>query len=147
MKAVAHLCACGCKRMAPYAGGYNSRDCLAPVAVSRFEEVRTIIRRGKRTFIEVGEALMEMRDGKLYKDGGFTNFEEFCEAEGLSRSYAYRIMGAAKQAVLSTNQIQVGDIPRTERAARRLREPAEAVTIEAPCAHPRKRCADCGADV
>lgn len=40
---------------------------------------------------EMFRALKQMRDGKLYKELGYQNFEEYCENEaGISRRHAYR---------------------------------------------------------
>ena len=42
---------------------------------------------------EVCKGLKEMRDGKLYKELGYQNFEEYCEKEtGFKRRQAYRLI-------------------------------------------------------
>lgn len=42
---------------------------------------------------EVCKGLKEMRDGKLYKELGYQNFEEYCEQEtGFKRRQAYRLI-------------------------------------------------------
>ena len=42
------------------------------------------------TIFELGKSLLEMRDGKLYKELGYQNFAEYCENEvGIKRSQAY----------------------------------------------------------
>ena len=46
---------------------------------------------------EVCKGLKEMRDGKLYKELGYQNFEEYCEKEvGISRRHAYRYLTLAE---------------------------------------------------
>lgn len=46
---------------------------------------------------ELGQQLKEMRDGKLYKELGYKNFEEYCKAEiGFTRKNAYRYIGIAE---------------------------------------------------
>lgn len=55
-----------------------------------------IIERGLETFIEVGNALLAIRDGELYKAAGWSTFEDYCrERWGLKRLRAYELMRAA----------------------------------------------------
>src|SRR5271163_4497549 len=58
-----------------------------------------IIDRGRETFLEVGRALLEIRDhndGILYKKS-YGTFEAYCQERwGFGKAYAYRLMGAAK---------------------------------------------------
>jgi len=52
-----------------------------------------IITRGQRTFIEVGNALMEIREQRQYKDAGYTDFDTYCrERWGWSKRHANRIV-------------------------------------------------------
>lgn len=45
----------------------------------------------QKSAYEMFRALKQMRDGKLYKELGYQNFEEYCENEaGISRRHAYR---------------------------------------------------------
>ena len=47
---------------------------------------------------EVCKGLKEMRDGKLYKELGYQNFEEYCETEvGIKRVQAYRYISVAEK--------------------------------------------------
>ena len=56
------------------------------------------IQRGLESFVEVGTALMRIRDGRLYRDG-FETFEAYCEERWrLSRRRAYQIMESASAA-------------------------------------------------
>lgn len=60
----------------------------------RFEQCRTIVRTNLKTCFEVGAALMEIRDGKLYREHWKT-FEAFCQAEfSMSRRHADRLIEA-----------------------------------------------------
>lgn len=46
---------------------------------------------------EVCKSMKEMRDGKLYKELGYRNFEDCCKAEfGLSRAHSYRYLRIAE---------------------------------------------------
>ncbi len=56
----------------------------------------TIIERGLNTFIEVGNALLEIRDNHLYKDTHKT-FEDYCkERWSMNRRYANRLIEASE---------------------------------------------------
>ena len=60
---------------------------------------RTIIanaQAAQQSLYEVCKGLKEMKDGKLYKELGYQNFEEYCENEvGISRMHAYRYAAIA----------------------------------------------------
>lgn len=61
----------------------------------RLHELEAVVERGVRTFIEVGEALREIRDGRLYRETHGT-FEVYCrERWGFARSTAYQYLDAA----------------------------------------------------
>lgn len=50
---------------------------------------------GQKTFVEVGLALAEIRDSKLYRSD-FNSFEEYCrEKWGWTKQHAYRLIEAA----------------------------------------------------
>ena len=58
-------------------------------------ENEAIIERGLKTFVELGNALLAIRDGKLYKDG-YSTFEEYCEGRWqLKERQAYFYIDAA----------------------------------------------------
>ena len=73
----------------------------------RLAELEDIIGRDLPTFVEVGKAIREIRDSRLYRETHDT-FEEYCrERWGWSRAHAYRQMDAVWTAeVLSP----IGDI-------------------------------------
>lgn len=63
---------------------------------ARLSVLERVIRRGQRKFIEVGRALAEIRDSRLYQYGHRT-FEEYCrEKWGWNRAYAGKIIEAAE---------------------------------------------------
>ena len=69
---------------------------LATTEKARLAACEIVIRSGKSAFIEVGNALAEIRDGKLYR-AEFRSFETYCKAKwGLSKAHAYRQIDAAK---------------------------------------------------
>jgi hypothetical protein len=68
--------------------------------------------------VEVGEALLEIRDHRLYKQQGYGTFEEYCrERWGWSKTHANRQIEAAS---VVANLTPIGVIPRTESQAREL---------------------------
>lgn len=81
------------------------------------ERLESIIESGLKTFIEVGNALLEIRDSRLYRQTSST-FEEYCrERWKMSRPQAYRLIDAA---TVVQNLSPLGDIPTNERQVRPL---------------------------
>ncbi len=65
-----------------------------------FRECETILRTGLKTFLEVGSALLTIRENRLYR-GTHETFESYCnEYWGISRTYAWRVIGAAERVKL-----------------------------------------------
>tara|TARA_R110002073_G_scaffold177188_9_gene335141 strand:+ start:4058 stop:4912 length:855 start_codon:yes stop_codon:yes gene_type:complete len=82
----------------------------------RLKKLERIVDKGKRTFIEVGNALKELRDGKLYRQTHRT-FESYCEERfGFKRQQAYRFIEASE---VVENVSHGGQIS-SERAAREV---------------------------
>lgn len=76
------------------------------------------IERGLTTFVDVGTALLAIRDGRLYRLV-CTTFEEYCRKRwGFSRIHAHRLIEAAE---VSGNLLPIGNkMPTTESQARPL---------------------------
>lgn len=89
------------------------------IAESRsLDELESVIERGVHTFVEVGEALLEIRDRRLYRNQGFATFEDYCQKRwGWSRARGYQLIDAAK---VAENLSTVVDTPLNERQAREL---------------------------
>ena len=67
----------------------------AVVDCSRLAELETVIERGKQTFVEVGQALMGIRDGRLYRETHAT-FEAYCQKRwGFTHRFANLQIAAA----------------------------------------------------
>lgn len=82
----------------------------------RLVELEAVIQRGLDTFIEVGEALAEIRDSRLYRIEHPT-FEDYCRTKWkMNRTYAHRLMAAAEVSAM----LPTGNKPRNERQARPL---------------------------
>jgi hypothetical protein len=97
---------------------------LAVVEAQALAEREAVIERGLATFVDVGTALAEIRDDRLYR-ASFPTFEDYCRGRwNLSRAHAYRMIDAA--AAVSP----IGDmglpLPANESQARELAHvPAE----------------------
>lgn len=90
---------------------------LSAQEADRFDDLEICIANGLQTFVEVGNALAEIRDGKLYRLHHAT-FEDYCQNRwGLKRAHAYRMIDAAS---VISNLSPIGDIPQTESQARPL---------------------------
>lgn len=85
---------------------------------TRLERCEAIIQAGLNTFVEVGSALMSIREGRLYRVE-YSTFEDYCrERWGMTRKRAYDLMGAAETVELMS---PIGDIlPANEGQAREL---------------------------
>lgn len=76
------------------------------------------IERGLKTFVDVGTALIVVRDMRLYRQN-FGTFEDYCQKRwGMQRRYAYRLMEAAEVVQNVSNWTQT--LPATESQARPL---------------------------
>ena len=80
-------------------------------------ELDRIIRHNLAAFVEVGEALAELKESRGYVDLGYRTFADYCAALGLGRAHAYRLIDAAQVTALLS---PTGDTPMNERQAREL---------------------------
>jgi hypothetical protein len=100
-----------------------------PLSLLEREELerheRTIAE-GLQTFIEVGQALLEIRRKKLYRHASYETFDVYCrERWGMSRVHAHRMIAASTVTI----RLPIGNkLPATESQARSLtaRAPAYA---------------------
>ena len=84
----------------------------------RLEQCEAVIERGLQTFVDVGNALLEIRDNRLYRSG-YSTFEDYCRDRwGFSRIHAHRLIQAAE---VTGNLLPIGNIlPATESQVRPL---------------------------
>lgn len=76
----------------------HQADTLTAPETERLQALEGVIARGVQTFIEVGEALSEIREKRLYRSQGAT-FEEYCrERWGIGASRARQLIGGAETA-------------------------------------------------
>ena len=84
---------------------------------TRLGRCEGVIKKGLNTFVEVGEALMVIRDSRLYRSE-FGTFEAYCsERWGLGKSRTYQLIDAAS---VIKNVHNCGRLPETESQARPL---------------------------
>jgi len=96
---------------------------------SRLFQLEETIRQGLNTFVDVGNALLEIRDKRLYRQE-YSTFEDYCREQwNMKQSQAYRLMDSAK--VLDNLQSSpIGELlPTNEAQARPLSslEPEEQI--------------------
>lgn len=91
---------------------------LAASEQARLVDLEATVERGLATFVEVGNALMEIRDGRLYRTTHGA-FEDYCrERWGFSRQRANQLVDAA---TLTTTVVSQGlPAPTNEAQAREL---------------------------
>lgn len=93
-------------------------------------ECERVIERGLKSFVEVGQALITIRDGRLYRNH-YPTFEAYCEHRwGISRPRAYELVHAAEK-VQALSAIADTPLPANEGQARELSglEPEEAAAV------------------
>ena len=99
-------------------------EIITPPESVRLIELERVIEKGKTTFVEVGNALAEIRDSRIYRSSHGT-FEDYCrERWGWSNRYVNMHIASAE---VATNLAASGTIvPVTESQARPLAKlPAE----------------------
>ena len=85
--------------------------------VCALTDCENVIQRGLSTFLEVGEALLKIREGRLYREF-YATFEEYCRKRWqMGRRYACRLTAAA---AVAKNLGPMGHIPTHETQLRPL---------------------------
>jgi len=81
-----------------------------------------IIEHGLSSFIEVGNALSEIRDAKMYGNE-YSTFEEYCEGRwGFQNKRAYQLIDAAKCVAEISTIVEPESLPVTESQVRELKK-------------------------
>lgn len=92
---------------------------IMPFADATLEECEAVIERGLSSFVEVGNALVAIREGHKYRKTHKT-FEAYCDQRwGISRPRAYELITAA-EVVDSLSAMADTPVPTNERQARAL---------------------------
>lgn len=80
-----------------YPSGNSPTAALSAGEKQDLKECESILEAGLSTFFEVGNALLRVREQRLNRCT-HTTFSEYCrERWGISRSYAWRVLGAAER--------------------------------------------------
>jgi hypothetical protein len=89
--------------------------------MERLNELETLIAHNQEGFCQIGQALKEIRDGRLYKEALFETFEAYTRARwDIGRSQAYRLI---KSYEVIRNLSPIGDkLPVNESQVRPLAE-------------------------
>jgi hypothetical protein len=90
-----------------------------PDALVELERLEDIIERGMNAFLEVGQALLTIRDGEKYRAAGYSSFEDYVEGRwDISVRQGRRLMAAAEivtvlgaDSEMSPEADQLGPIP------------------------------------
>lgn len=91
---------------------------LTAIEHKSFAECEQVIAKGMHTFVEVGNALLTIRDGRLYRDK-YATFEAYCvERWEMKRRYANYLIASAQ--VVERLGTIVPILPATETQARPL---------------------------
>src|SRR5690606_18478059 len=90
---------------------------LTVAEADQLAHCEAVIAKGLQTFIEVGQALLTIRDNRLYRTS-YGTFEEYCRKTwGMSKTHANRVIDSAEVAEVLT---PIGVTPATESQAREL---------------------------
>ena len=99
----------------PFDGAVKGQS--GSVTLRTLEECEAVIERGLATFIEVGQALLEIRDSRLYRESHGT-FESYClDRWGFTPQHGGRLIAAAEVAGILE---PIGSSPPNEAVAREL---------------------------
>jgi hypothetical protein len=92
---------------------------LTVVERAKLANFESVISGGLQSFVDVGRALMEIRDGKLYRIEHKT-FEAYCQERwSMTKQHAHRLMNAT-DAATEIAKSNPGVTPQTERHVRPL---------------------------
>jgi DNA modification methylase len=104
----------------------SAAESYTPELADLFEHEK-VIEQGLAGFVEVGLALLAIRDGKKYRHAGFSTFEDYCQRRwSISRPQGYRLLSAAEAV---SQMSPIGDIarPANEAQVRPLTKVADPV--------------------
>lgn len=92
---------------------------LTTTDIADLDRLEKVVEKGKQTWVEVGDALAEIRDRKLYQRD-YKTFEVYCQERwGWSRQRSYQLIASAS-AVQSLAPEMSTTVDISERAAREL---------------------------
>lgn len=99
----------------------------ADLKTAQLRACESVIERGQQTFVEVGQALARIRDERLFREDGYTSFDDYCQARwAMRKTYASMLIGASEVAQEFTNVNNEGQA----RALRRVPQPQRVEVME-----------------
>jgi hypothetical protein len=97
----------------------ESRMSLTPIEKTNLVELETTITKNLNAFYEIGFALMQIKENRLYREQ-YTTFEAYCKAKwNFAANYARRLI-ASSRVVDNIKSVPTGTIPQSERTIRPL---------------------------
>jgi hypothetical protein len=94
------------------------REVLSAEEIIDLEKCEKTIQAGLTSFIEVGSALLAIRDQRLYR-AEFLSFDEYCQTRwSLTKSYAHRLITATQ---VAAEVVPIGTTPTAESQVRPLK--------------------------
>jgi len=98
---------------------------------AEFARLDGVVRRGLTTFIEVGNALAEIRLRELWLAGGHTSWAAYCQSVGgFSKTHANRLINSAEIAIRIAEAAPIGATPTSESQIRplcKLKQPEQQI--------------------
>lgn len=95
------------------------REVLSSDEMIDLDRHEQVIQKGLVGFIEVGSALLAIREQRLYR-GAFVTFDDYCRTRwGMSKTHANRLVAASE---IATQMTPIGVIPTSESQIRPLAE-------------------------
>jgi hypothetical protein len=96
---------------------------LTIIEVNNLTELEATIEKNLKSFYEVGFALMQIRDNKLYRQT-FTTFEGYCKEKwGMNRDYANKLIRSSE--VINNLDTTVSISERALRPLTKIKDPEE----------------------
>ncbi len=97
---------------------FQDADIISGAEAQELLQLETVIEHGLHTFVDVGTALLKIRDSRLYRTA-FDTFEDYCRQRwGMARNYANKMILAAEVAGNLGTIVPI--LPMTESQARPL---------------------------
>ena len=94
-------------------------DQLTTLEKSRLVECEIVINKSMKTFYDMGTALKEIRDSKLYKQG-FETFEDYCDVKWNFNSSRARQLIMSTDVLDNLESVTIVTIPQSESQVRPL---------------------------
>ena len=95
------------------------------LSTMQLPELEAIIDRGLATFVEVGSALLEIRDGQMYGNQ-YETFDEYCQGRfGFTSKRAYQLISAAETVEELSTRVDKNNLPSNEMQTRTLDQVAD----------------------